>query len=196
MVAVVVVVSMTCHRLRSLQELHQRLVQHEGVRFQLMGRQQNGADTVLAEALLPPDALLELGASRDLVLPACGFSLSCFLEVQVACCLRVSVYMILRCSNRRRCIACCWSECRCPRARFHARSGGRHCGCQGSGRHPPEQCHETPPRAEALRGVQLRATPPARQHSGCTPSPPVPRPGTALGRGTARHGTPNLNAKT
>ena len=78
MVAVVVVVSMTCHRLRSLQELHQRLVQHEGVRFQLMGRQQNGADTVLAEALLPPDALLELGASRDVALPACGFSLSCF----------------------------------------------------------------------------------------------------------------------
>ena len=51
--------------LRSLQELHQRLSQYEGVRFQIMGRSASGADTVLAEALLPSEALLELAIDAD-----------------------------------------------------------------------------------------------------------------------------------
>ena len=43
----------------------QSVTQHEGVRFQVMARQQNGADTVLAEAMLPSSALLELAIDAD-----------------------------------------------------------------------------------------------------------------------------------
>lgn len=78
--------------LRSLQELHHRLSQHEGVRFQVMGRQQNGADVVLAEALLPSAALLELAIDADASLsvgasdelPARDFTLEAVVDTAAA----------------------------------------------------------------------------------------------------------------
>ena len=48
-----------------MEELHQRLSSHEGVRFQILARQQNGPDVVLAEAMLSSSALMELAIDSE-----------------------------------------------------------------------------------------------------------------------------------
>ena len=73
-----------------MEELHQRLSSHEGVRFQILARQQNGPDVVLAEAMLSSSALMELAIDsenaldQDAELPGRDFTIEAVVDTAKA----------------------------------------------------------------------------------------------------------------